>query len=104
MALTAATQEAMFLSMLAKEFGHSSTKPINICGDNEGSLSLVRNPVINQRSKHIDIKFHFIREKYTSGFISIAHVPSGENVADVMTKPSTRPKLNDFKVYLFGEQ
>ena len=104
MALTAATQEAMFLSMLAKEFGHLSTNPINICGDNEGSLSLVRNPVINQRSKHIDIKFHFIREKYSSGFISIAHVPSGENVADIMTKPSTRPKLNDFKVYLFGEQ
>ena len=104
MAITAATQESMFLSMLAKEFGHSTTKPINIRGDNEGSLSLVRNPVINQRSKHIDIKFHFIREKYTSGFISIAHVPSGENVADIMTKPSTRPKLNDFKVYLFGEQ
>ena len=104
MAITAATQESMFLSMLAKEFGHSTTKPINIRGDNEGSLSLVRNPVINQRSKHIDIKFHFIREKYASGFISIDHVSSGENVADIMTKPSTRPKLNDFKEYLFGEQ
>ena len=104
MALTAATQEAMFLSMLAKEFGHNNDKPISIFGDNQGSLHLVKNPVINQRSKHIDIKFHFIREKYTNGFINVTHVPSGENLADIMTKPPTRLKLIDFQKYLFGEQ
>ena len=64
----------------------------------------MKNRVINQRSKHIDIKFHFIREKYTNGFINVTHVPSGENLADIMTKPPTRLKLIDFQKYLFGEQ
>ena len=102
MALTAATQEAMFLSMLTKDFGLDTSHPIRISGDNQGSIHLVKNPVVNKRSKHIDIKFHFIREKYINNIIDIVHVESGKNIADVMTKPATATKLREFKRSLFG--
>ena len=104
MALTAATQEAMFLAMLSKEFGLGSTEPIHIRGDNASSINLVKNPVITQYSKHIDIKFHFIREKFNSRFIELSHVPTGENVADLMTKPAVKVKLEEFWRFLFGLQ
>ena len=104
MALTASTQEAMFLQMLAEDFGRSIVTPINLHGDNQGSLALVKNPISNNRSKHIDIKFHFIREKYTMGLIDLTYVPSNDKIADVMTRPVSRIKLNEFKDRLFGQQ
>ena len=103
MALTAATQEAIFLKMVTKDFGLVNDEAIKLNGDNQGSLSLVKNPIINDRSKHIDIKHHFIREKYTNGVIDLEHVPTNSNVADLMTKPSSRGKLNTFNSLLFGQ-
>ena len=92
----------MFLSMLTKDFGLDTSHPVRISGDNQGSIHLVKNPVVNKRSKHIDIKFHFIREKYINNIIDIVHVESGKNIADVMTKPATAMKLREFKRSLFG--
>ena len=103
MALTAATQEALFLKMVTKDFGLVSDEAIMLNGDNQGSLSLIKNPIINDRSKHIDIKHHFIREKYTNGVIDLKHVPTNDNVADLMTKPSSKGKLNAFNSLLFGQ-
>lgn len=102
MALTAATQEAIFLKMLSKDFGLVTTEPIQINGDNQGSLQLAKNPVINDRSKHIDIKHHYIREKCNDGTIDLTYVPTNENIADVMTKAVSKGKLNFFDSSLFG--
>ena len=67
-----------------------------IHGDNRGSLDLARNPVCHQRSKHIDVKCHFIREKFTNGEIALQHVPTADNIADLMTKAATKQKLEKF--------
>ena len=76
--------------------------PIPIYGDNQGAISLIKNPIVSNRSKHIDIKHHFLREKFTSNFITVTHVNTDENVADVFTKPVTRNKLSIFAEMLFG--
>ena len=102
MALTNATQEAIFLTMLAKDFGFHTHLPILIFGDNQGSLDMVKNSSSNDRSKHIDIKHHFVREKYNEGLINVHHIPTDNNVADLMTKPATKPKLQKFRNMLFG--
>ena len=101
MALTVATQEAMFLTMLLKDFGLEPNKPVKIFGDNQGSIALVKIPSVT-RSKHIDIKFHFIRDAYTNGAIDIIYVPTDKNIADLMTKPPTKVKLDKFRQMLFG--
>ena len=84
------------------DFGINVNLPILIRGDNLGSLDLVRNEVSNDRSKHIDIKHHFIRDKYREGLINITHIPTNENVADIFTKPATKQKLIVFAPKLFG--
>ena len=102
MALTLCTQEALFLSMLVKDCAESLQNGLTIFGDNQGSIALVKNPINHSKSKHIDIKFHFIREKYSKGLIELQYVPSNDNIADLMTKPATKAKLDKFKQLLFG--
>ena len=104
MALSASTQEAHFLAMLLSGFQpDKSFEPVLIQGDNQGALSLVKNNIVHNLSKHIDIRYHYIRESYHSGRIDVLYVPSELNVADVLTKPVSRQKLDWFKIFLFGK-
>ena len=102
MALTHTTQELLFLAMLCRDFNINNKHPMTIRGDNQGSLDMVRNPVSNDRSKHIDIKHHFIRDNYSNGIIDVKYVPTGENLADLFTKAVTKQKLRKFHGHLFG--
>ena len=74
MALTHTTQELLFLAMLCRDFHINNKLPMTIQGDNRGSIDMVRNPVSNDRSKHIDIKHHFIRDNYSNGIIDVKYV------------------------------
>ena len=66
-------------------------------------MNLAKNPVHHQRSKHIDVKYHFIRSRILEGIVSLKYVPTDENVADVFTKPVTKAKTNKFKQVIFGK-
>ena len=100
MALAASVQETLFLYMLLRSF--LKQQSVNISVDNQGAMSLASKHITEQRSKHIDIRYHFIRERIASGFISLSHVPSEENVSDLMTKPCSKQKLVKFSGVLFG--
>ena len=102
MAFTECVQEATFLQMLLSEIIPVPI-PVPIHGDNQGAIALVKNPIISNRSKHIDVKHHFIREKFTSNFIDLCYVNTDDNVADVFTKPVTKNKLIRFRKMLFGQ-
>ena len=65
--------------------------------DNQGAMNLAKNPVQHQRSKHIDIKYHFIRSEIQKGQISLEYILTEGNVADVFTKPASRVKLESFR-------
>jgi hypothetical protein len=101
MALSAATQEGLFLMKLLYDLGHG-VKYFTLCGDNQGALSLAKNPVNHQRSKHIDIRYHFIRSECQGGRLILQYVPTQENVADVFTKPLCKSKLEYFVKMLLG--
>ena len=104
MALCETSQEAIYLSRVFKDLMQTDTRePIPIFGDNQGSLDIVRNPVKHNRTKHIDIRYHFIRELYQAQVIDVNHVNTGDNVADVMTKPVSKFKYESFRRSLFGE-
>ena len=104
MALCETSQEAVYLSRVFKDLlGDAVDGPIQIYGDNQGSLDVVRNPVKHNRTKHIDIRYHFIRELYQSQIITVDHVGTEENIADVMTKAVPRHKYEKFRRSLFGD-
>ena len=71
--------------------------------DNQGTIALAYNPVSRQRSKHIDIRYHFIREVLNKGYITLHYCPTSDMVADVLTKPSTKIQLDKFGEYIFGK-
>ena len=73
-------------------------KPIKLFVDNQGAIKLAKNPIFHQRSKHIDIRYHFIRGEIQNGDVNLIYVPSSENKADMFTKPVSKPKLSYFKV------
>ena len=59
-------------------------------------MALVKNPVQHQRSKHIDIKYHFVRTEVQKGTVQLKYIQSENNVADVFIKPVSGVRLNKF--------
>ena len=76
--------------------------PVKIFEDNQGAIALSKDPVSRQRSKHIDIRYHFVRSALNDGKITIQYCPTEDMVADAMTKPMTRFKVEKFTSYMFG--
>ncbi len=101
-ALSQAAQEAVFLRGLASDLGHASGSATIIKGDNQGSLALASNPILHQRSKHIDTRHHFIRDLVNSNVLSLIYIPSGDNQADPLTKNLPKPAFAALVKKLFG--
>lgn len=57
-----------------------------ICCDNSSTIKLSKNPVLHGRSKHIDVRFHYLRDLVRDGIIELEHCGTHEQIADVMTK------------------
>ncbi|KAL0323637.1 UNVERIFIED_CONTAM: Retrovirus-related Pol polyprotein from transposon TNT 1-94 [Sesamum angustifolium] len=93
MAVAEAAKEALWLSGLSKELG------VEQCGvklhcDSQSVLYLSKNQVYHARTKHIDMRYHKIRELIASGEIILQKVHTSENAADMLTKPLTVDKFN----------
>jgi hypothetical protein len=88
MACSAAAQEIIFTQMIMNEFG-VKVKPGVILEDNTGAIFLVKNQQVSQRTKHIDIRAHFIREHYEKGELTVLFVNTENNEADICTKNVT---------------
>ena len=87
-------KEALYVrSVLSFVAPETSGAKIRVLEDNEGALALVQNPFSSARSKHIDVRYHFIRELFKSGKITAVYVPTGEQHADMLTKALRQPKL-----------
>ena len=96
MALYSATQEAVWLRRLLSDMGCARGLATTIYEDNQGCIALARNPVFHARTKHIDIKYHFLREKVEEGDIELEYRPTDEMVADGLTKALGRVKHASF--------
>lgn len=86
MALAECAKEAIFLQRFLKELGFNDLSNVTIYGDNLGAIKLAENPVFHQRSKHIDIKYHYVRDALRSENLNIKHVSTTDMVADMLTK------------------
>ncbi len=89
MAAASATREALWLRQLLPEFGIKCT-PLVIHTDSQGALASLNNPQITQRTKHIDVMHHFVRERRAAGQILFKWVPGVDNPSDILTKPLNR--------------
>ena len=102
MAMCAATQEGLYLNALLKDMLCAEQGAFTLYCDNQGTLAMSKNPIVQQRSKHIDIKYHFVRHHVQNGNVSVIYLPTTENFADLFTKPMGRQKMLMFTPILMG--
>lgn len=100
MAATAAACQAIWLKKLLSQITGKETGPVTIYIDNRSAIDLAKNPVFHGRSKHIDIRYHFIRECIENGEIIVKHVRTDEQSADSLTKALTTVKFEKMRQLL----
>lgn len=89
-ALSAAAQESLWLNQLISELTGSKNLQITILEDNQSTIAMTHNPQFHGRSKHVDIKYHFVRDHVNSGNIKLVYCPSEDMIADMLTKGLNR--------------
>ncbi|EKM57313.1 uncharacterized protein PHACADRAFT_194872 [Phanerochaete carnosa HHB-10118-sp] len=91
MALAHATKEAVWLRALFSDLGLLLDGPTPLLGDNQATIAFSQNNQFHKRSKHIDVRYHFTRERIISNEISVTYCASEDNQANLFTKGLSRP-------------
>ncbi|PKU60478.1 Retrovirus-related Pol polyprotein from transposon TNT 1-94 [Dendrobium catenatum] len=86
-ALSSATSDIIWLRRLLDDFSLPQSKPTSIYCDNTSAIALAHNPVFHARTKHIEIDYHFISQHIQQKAISISHINTQDQIADILTKP-----------------
>ena len=87
-----ATREAAWEVKLLGEMGYNRLTPITICSDSQSAMALVENPVFHEKSKHIETKYHYVRDRAAAGLVRFEYCPTLEMVADSLTKGVPKAK------------
>ena len=102
MALSDAAKEAIHLRALLLSIGMESNKPITIFEDNQAAQKIAENPVLHDRTKHIDIRYHFVRDLVEDLKIVVTYIETKLMIADLLTKAVTRSIHDALIDKLFG--
>jgi hypothetical protein len=94
-ALFEGVQESVWLKYLFQSLNIKASKRFEIYVDNQSAIALASNPIFQQRSKHIDIVYHWLREIYDSGLIHINYISTHNMKADMCTKSLGKKKHLD---------
>ena len=85
-ALSSAAQEAIWMRELSTDLRNPRSQPTLILEDNQSAISIAKNPQFHGRTKHFNIKYHFIREQVSNGKIYLQYCPTEDMLADLLTK------------------
>ncbi|MCO5566838.1 hypothetical protein L7F22_020520 [Adiantum nelumboides] len=89
--------EVAWLELLLRDLGIQVQRPVVIHCNNLSSIQLAQNPVFHAKTKHIEVHYHFIRERVLDGSINLTFVRTDELVADIFTKALEQRSCDDFK-------
>lgn len=92
MALSETAKEAIYLRTTMAELGLKAMTDVSILCDNRGAINLAENPVMHSRTKHIDIRHHFVRQAIKEDKLRVKHVPTADMAADIFTKALPKSK------------
>ena len=86
-------KEVVWLRNVLSHLGEEQTGPTTLYCDNQSAIRLVKNPEFHHRTKHIDVKFHFVREKQEEKVIDAVYVHTDSQLADIFTKPMEKSRF-----------
>nr|KYP50175.1 Copia protein [Cajanus cajan] len=95
-----ATSQAIWLRRILAEIGEQQDGPTTIYCDNKSTIAMTKNPIHHSRTKHIAIKYHFIREAETTREIKMEYCKTKEQVADIFTKALPRARFEQFRTMI----
>ena len=95
-AATHAAKEALWLRSLLTQLFSKELNATILFSDNQLAIALTKDHQYHARTKHIDIRFHFIRWIVENGSLCLVYCPTGEMVADALTKALPSPKVKHF--------
>ena len=98
-----AGKEIIWMRNLLTEFGFNITSPSQLLIDNNSAVTVAKNPEHHGRMKHLDLRFHWLRDTVEAGHITPIHIPTTAQAADIFTKPLNRHKI-DVCIGLLGLQ
>ena len=93
MAANNAKCQRIWISRLLGVLTGRKLGPFELNVDNKSALDLMKNPVFHGRSKHIDKRYHFIRDHIERGNVIVKHVNTNEQKANILTKPMNKVKF-----------
>lgn len=99
-AANSAVCHAIWLRNLLENLGFPQESPTEVHVDNRSAIALAKNPVFHERSKHIDTRFHFIREHVKQKEVELVYCKSYDQVADIFTKPLKHDVFGRLKLML----
>jgi Reverse transcriptase (RNA-dependent DNA polymerase) len=88
-----ASKEAVWLRLFLHEAGYPQLGPTTVNADNKSAIAIASNPEYHARTKHIDIQYHYVREKTSDGTVEFNYIPTAEIAADGLTKALKRVKF-----------
>ena len=97
---TTAACQGSWLAQLLSELKSEQLKKFTLKMDSQSAIALSKNPVFHERSKHIDVRYHFIRNCIGDGKMDVEHVRTEEQLADILTKPLGRDKFCELRIQL----
>lgn len=99
-AISVCAKDVIWYKRLLKELKMNIELPIPIYSDNQGAIKLSKNPMFHNRTKHIDMCYHFIRDYQEKGYLIVHYVPTKQQPADFLTKPLDTRNFEPCKVFL----
>lgn len=98
-------KQGQWLAQILRDMGYpefigSNPRTVDMRADNQGAMALVKNPHLHERSKHIDISYHHIRDLEATKRMQTTYIPTDQMVADGFTKPLEKTAFERFKSML----
>ncbi|KAL0455831.1 UNVERIFIED_CONTAM: Retrovirus-related Pol polyprotein from transposon RE2 [Sesamum latifolium] len=97
-AAAATSNQATWLRRILEDMGEKQEEPTTIYYDNKSAIAITKNPVQHNRTKHIDIKYHSLREATTRGEIELKYCSTEKQLADMFTKALLRNKFEELRM------
>ena len=104
MALSAATQEAVWLRRLLADLKATPGGPTVMMEDNQGTIAIAKNPTVQARTMHIDIRYRYVREAVQDEIIELHYCPTSTMIADLLTKLLPRRQFENLRLAMGMEE